>query len=295
MAWVRLDDGFTEHPKVVEAGPMAAWLYVCGLTYCARNLTDGVLPNAQITRLLPTRSVHALAQKLVDVGLWETTPGGFRVHDYLIYNASREQTLALRQQKAEAGRKGGWQKASNVLAERQASGTTPVPKPQPVPIAAATRTEYLQQQDTSALDMLSPPAAADRAPRRAKKSLEPAYSDEFEAFWAVYPRHREKVDAFKAYSATLKAGATVESVLTAATHYAAYCDAEGTEEHFIKLPATFLGPSRPWLDFRTGRPQPTNGAGQERYFPDYRSPAEKAVNPTRAWRQTWAPATEERT
>lgn len=154
MSWVRLDDQFTDHPKVVEAGPMAAWLYVCGLTYCARQLTDGFVPSGQLRRLVPVAGVAKLAQRLVEVHLWETAPGGYRVHDYLIYNPTRQQTLALREQKASAGRKGGWQKAGNVLAERQASATTPVPIPQPVPIPSrpdgtASSPEHLQEDVTS--------------------------------------------------------------------------------------------------------------------------------------------------
>jgi len=36
MAWVRLDDGFPDHPKALQAGPLACWLYVCGIAYANR-------------------------------------------------------------------------------------------------------------------------------------------------------------------------------------------------------------------------------------------------------------------
>ena len=39
----RLDDGFPEHPKVQQVGGDAAWLHVCALAYCNRNLTDGFI------------------------------------------------------------------------------------------------------------------------------------------------------------------------------------------------------------------------------------------------------------
>jgi hypothetical protein len=51
MTWVKIDDGFADHPKVIEAGPMASWLFLCGLTYCSRQLTDGFIPAGQLRRL----------------------------------------------------------------------------------------------------------------------------------------------------------------------------------------------------------------------------------------------------
>src|SRR3990167_2964612 len=52
MAWVRLDEEFPDHPKIVSAGPLAAWLYVAGLCYCNRLLTNGFIPEDQISRLI---------------------------------------------------------------------------------------------------------------------------------------------------------------------------------------------------------------------------------------------------
>lgn len=136
MPWVRLDDQFPDHPKIVRAGPSAAWLYVCGLAYCARHLTDGLIPEAQMPRLMT--GAAKLADRLVAAGLWEVTDDGYRVHDFLNYNPSRAQTLAKREIRASAGARGGKQKASNLLAASQADATTmrvangyPVPVPLP--------------------------------------------------------------------------------------------------------------------------------------------------------------------
>ena len=46
MSWIKIDDQFADHPKVLQAGPLASWLYVCGLTYSGRYLTDGWVPSA---------------------------------------------------------------------------------------------------------------------------------------------------------------------------------------------------------------------------------------------------------
>jgi hypothetical protein len=141
MPWVKLDDQFTDHPKVLACGPLASWLYVCGLAYCARLLTDGFIPEGQVRKLADVDDAKALANQLVAVNLWERCDGGYRVHDYHDYQPTREKALAIREARAEAGSRGGKQKASNLLERGQASATNnvvaksyPVPVPVPVPI-----------------------------------------------------------------------------------------------------------------------------------------------------------------
>lgn len=264
MPWVRLDDQFTEHPKVVEAGALAAWLYVCGLTYCARQLTDGFIPTAQLRRLLPSGAVGKLADRLVDVRLWEKAVGGYRVHDYLMYNPSRQQTLATRQQKAAAGRKGGWQKASNVLADRQASATTPVPIP--VPIATSTHSEHLPKQDTSVVDQHMATPASPRVGARPLKVSKQGYDADFEAWWSTYPRHDGKMPASLAYRDRLKAGREPHELAEAAQHFANHHEAAATPTEKIPHGSTWLHQHRD-EEWEHGPPDadrvvaPRNGAG----------------------------------
>ncbi|MBQ1164844.1 hypothetical protein KBZ21_43465, partial [Streptomyces sp. A73] len=40
--YVKVHDGLPDHPKIIEAGGEAGWLYICGLAYSSRQLTDGV-------------------------------------------------------------------------------------------------------------------------------------------------------------------------------------------------------------------------------------------------------------
>ena len=51
MPWVRLDDQFPDHPKSLAVGPLGSWLYICGLAYANRFLTDGFIPERQTKRL----------------------------------------------------------------------------------------------------------------------------------------------------------------------------------------------------------------------------------------------------
>lgn len=95
MSWVKIAHGFPSHPKVIEAGSRAAYLYVCGLCYANEHLTDGRLPRAVLPALAPgVRDARRLAARLVNAGLWETTSFGWQIHDYEEYQRSADQVRA---------------------------------------------------------------------------------------------------------------------------------------------------------------------------------------------------------
>ena len=59
---------------------------------------------------------------LVEAGLWEEVPGGYRVHDYLDYQPSKDEVITEREKKREAGRKGGLASAQARRARAEAKG-----------------------------------------------------------------------------------------------------------------------------------------------------------------------------
>ncbi len=75
------------------------------------------------------------------------------------------------------------------------------------------------------------------------------YTEDFEEFWQAYPRRVEKAKAFKVYQARIREGYTASQLKEATEMYKVECRRRGTEEWFIKHPATFLGPSKPFLEF----------------------------------------------
>jgi hypothetical protein len=106
--WIKLDDQIAHHPKFLTAGPIAAWLWICGQSYCARYLTDGAIPVSALPALASTiPHPGKYADTLVAVGLWERTPGGFHVHDYEVYQPTGETVEQRRVVRREAGRRGG--------------------------------------------------------------------------------------------------------------------------------------------------------------------------------------------
>jgi hypothetical protein len=91
MTWVKLDDQMVEHPKCVNLTPYAWTLWLHGLCYCSRNLTDGHIPHAMLPRLSAITRAEKAAAELVDAGLWHDRESGWEVHDYLSHQRSAEQ------------------------------------------------------------------------------------------------------------------------------------------------------------------------------------------------------------
>lgn len=82
-------------------------------------------------------------------------------------------------------------------------------------------------------------------PKRGKND----YTENFEAFWNIYPRKEGKGEAYKKYMARLKDGYSEQELITAAENYARRCVNEHTEVKYIKHAKTFLSDSTPFLDY----------------------------------------------
>lgn len=97
MAWVRIHDGAMGNLKILRLSDSAFRLWVKGLTYCQIHLTDGLLPREALEGMAAKRKdVEQLSAVLVPdkSPLWEPIPKfGFKVHDYLAWNDSREKVL----------------------------------------------------------------------------------------------------------------------------------------------------------------------------------------------------------
>ena len=101
MPWVRLDDQFPQHPKVLAVGPLGMAMQVAGLCYCNRYLTDGYIPIAAVPSLLDL-NLHGgdyipIVTKLVDKGLWKPAKDGYKIHNYFLYQMSKKDVLKERE------------------------------------------------------------------------------------------------------------------------------------------------------------------------------------------------------
>lgn len=98
MTWVRIDDHFDEHPKIAALSDAAVAVFVAGLAYCNRNLTDGFIPSAiglGKLRFCDGNPIPVL-RELEASGMFEECEGGWHIHDYLDYQPTREQVLEER-------------------------------------------------------------------------------------------------------------------------------------------------------------------------------------------------------
>jgi hypothetical protein len=86
MPRFRLEDAFAFHPKVIHAGNAAVGAWVRMGTYCAANLTDGFVPD-RIARLIANEDEIG---QLIDAAMLVKGKDGYRIHDYLTYQPSKQ-------------------------------------------------------------------------------------------------------------------------------------------------------------------------------------------------------------
>lgn len=159
MPWVKIDDGFPEHPKVAKAGALAMAMQVAALCYCNRKLTDGFVPRGIARTLLDFEVLDGdiiyslgvnsgfsgedvtadwVIARLIDADMWEPVDGGFRIVSYHDYQPSKADVEAEREAARErmAGLRRNRKTNTNgssadVRANNERSSSSPVPVPDP--------------------------------------------------------------------------------------------------------------------------------------------------------------------
>lgn len=173
MSWVRIDDHMADHPKIMKVGPIGFVIHIRAMCYCSRYLTDGFIPKEILHNLLTGLehiSIDTAGNELVaagnmagdfdwpgiliDAGLWEecqvntqgdTQVSGWVIHDYLVYNPSKEQVIKTRENRKISGQIGGKKSAEmrlspstnslgakQILKQNSRVGQPPSPSPSPL-------------------------------------------------------------------------------------------------------------------------------------------------------------------
>lgn len=266
MAWVRLSDDFYDHPKFDKAGTLGIALFTAGLAWANRNLSDGFIPRKAALRLLDfedvveavrnadrngvTNALHnddltpaitrGAVQALVDAGLWHVEEDGYRIHDYLDYQASKEQIEAGRE--SNAARQKAWRERRK--AEKQAQkngesnesrngvtngGVTGAPNPNPNPKKEEVLRTSSSTSETTDLfggTLHDKKSAKSKAKTKAEKLSDPLFVE----FWSVYPKQTHKETAANAYAKAVAAGADPRQINEGARLYAQMWDGATPEE-----------------------------------------------------------------
>lgn len=92
--WFRLDTDIFDHPKIQRAitdgGADAALLWMRGISYSARHLTDGWVPLSLPKQWgYKQRHIDALTRHVLWIPLEITDDGGWLINDYTEYQPTR--------------------------------------------------------------------------------------------------------------------------------------------------------------------------------------------------------------
>jgi hypothetical protein len=179
MPWFRVDDSFTDHPKVRSIPradrKAAVGLWTLAGAYAARQLTNGYILRTDVTDL---GCAQKDATALVTSGLWHAdghdcdrcppvAVDQYLFHDWLTYQRSRDQVLTERAAAAERQKRARDRAASrresqrdeavtNGVSHGDVTGVVTVPptRPDPTPITSVSgkRTETLNPADARCAD-----------------------------------------------------------------------------------------------------------------------------------------------
>ena len=250
--WARLDDAILDNPKIIAAGPIGLLLHVAAITWCARNLTDGLIPKRRVSTLVPLDSIGTalpappacgpeedrfdpldadeVADTLAMIGLWHDRGAYWELHDYLVYNPPRAKVLADRE-------RARCKKAKQRVSRGDSPGDTqgdmhvvppsvpmrPVPVPVPVPGSVPE-----PKEETLSL-----------------ASLACASTTEFDEFWKAYPRRIDKKKAQRAW--TKLRPPPLKAILDALAWQRELPDWRKDSGAFVPYPASYLN-GRRWED-----------------------------------------------
>jgi hypothetical protein len=149
MTWFKVDDNLALHTKVLRAGNEAIGMWVRAGSWSAQQLTDGHIPR-EIVAILGGDKVAA---RLVAVGLWHETEGGYDFHEWSERQPSRQKVE--RERAAAQERKAKWkerreERTRNAVPDAvpNADGTADATEPRPDP----TRPDPKQEKDLGTAD-----------------------------------------------------------------------------------------------------------------------------------------------
>ncbi len=222
MPWVRIDDHYDQHPKIAQVGPLGVALWLAGLAYCNRTLTDGFIPwsvahtlvswqylnppDAEGKRVIVTACVTAgfqgddvtseyVIKLLTHSGLWEEVSGGFMVHDYPDFQRLKKDVL--REREASVTRQLRHRSQPKSQRDNVVSNGSVTPAPVPVPSSTP----------------LPPPSVKRTSKSKSKTSDQDP--DGFSSFWLIYPRHVARQAALKSWR-TISPSAELQTRILAA-------------------------------------------------------------------------------
>lgn len=148
MTWIRIDDNFPDHPKIIGLSNHAFRTHIQGLCYCGRFLTDGFIPFAAINSMI-NEPENKPTDELESAGLWVRDDKGFHILNYQEYQSTKAEVEVIKTRNRERTQKWREKNRGNAdvtpLVQISNTDVTGPPTPTPTPIVI-TKENYIYQQ-----------------------------------------------------------------------------------------------------------------------------------------------------
>lgn len=238
MAWIELHQSLWTHRKTYKLAAELQILPVYAAGHMAQfwcwaldNVPDGDLSDINPHMIAIAAGWPGEPEKFyqaaLTAGFFEQADGGAYIHNWDVYVGKLIEKRAAERERSQRRRS---------QAKHQTTAGRP-PDDQETTVGTVPNQHYPTNTTVENHNRSSKPAHQDD------------YSDDFEEFWMRYPRHVAKREAYAKWKARIKEGAIPSVLIAAAGHYAMDCINRGTDEKYIKHPATFLGPSKHYEDY----------------------------------------------
>jgi hypothetical protein len=226
--WFKVDDGFHSSRKLLKIPRRQRWaaegLWVHAGSWAGDNLTDGHIPDYIIAEWAPPPSA---VEALVKVGLWDRTHDGFEFRNWAEYQPSRQDVNSERAASRQRMR------------EYRARLKQQKHREHAEPEAALQRTVTEEAPVTNGVVTQLDPTRPDPKLKDSSKS-----DEEFDRWYAMYPRKEAKASARKAFAKARKS-VDIDTLMASLERYVA--SVKGKDRQYIALPASWLNAGR-WED-----------------------------------------------
>lgn len=154
MTWLKVDDRFPRHHKVMPLSDKAFRMHVAALCHCAESLSDGRVTERAVRMLLPVIGAQTwkkYVNELVSAGLWTVEAHGWSINDFLDYNPSSVKVKEQRLRNAERQEKHRRNAVSHSVTNTVSHGVSNAAPSRPV-IETEQPQAFVPQDVTSEVD-----------------------------------------------------------------------------------------------------------------------------------------------
>lgn len=234
-----------EHPKIIGLSDAAFRAIFEATFYSRRMISDGFLDERVVLKRWGQAVADELSSNDPERPSWVRVDGpkpGWRIHDFEKHHPLRADIDAIKDARAQSGRRGG-QRSGQVRGSKREANVKQN--------GSKTNPETETETTTS------------------KASVRAALEHDFDEFWNVYPRKEGKQAARRKYE-TVRKTVAAGPILDGARAYALM--SLGVEKQHVKMAQGWLNDGR-WADeLQPSIPQPPKGDGalahEHRWLPD---------------------------